>query len=137
MSADDKIGLLRDLRRQSAVTAYVGDCGENGSVADEAHLSIDLSERAEPEVRSADIALLTPSIAALPALRELAHDAIRRMERVRYAVLVPNLLCVAGAFVFGFTPMAAVVLSNLGTGVAYGAAKQALRGGSVSRSDIG
>ena len=50
--------------------------------------------------------------------------------------MLPNLLCVAGAFAFGFTPMAAVVLSNLGTGVAYGAAKRALRAPAL-RSDIG
>jgi hypothetical protein len=55
---------------------------------------------------------------------------------VRYAVMVPNLLCVAGAFALGFTPMAAVFLSNLGTGVAYGAAKRALRA-PASRPDIG
>jgi len=136
MSGDDKIRLLRDLRRQSAVTAYVGDCVKNASAADEAHLSIDLAAEAGAEVRPADIALLTPSIAPLPALRALAHDGARRMAGVWSAVMVPNLLCVAGAFAFGFTPMAAVLLSNFGTSVAYGAAKRALRETPVSRRDV-
>ena len=136
MSGDDKIRLLRDLRRQSAVTAYVGDCVKNASAADEAHLSIDLAAEAGAEVRPADIALLTPSIAPLPALRALAHDGARRMAGVWSAVMVPNLLCVAGAFAFGFTPMAAVLLSNFGTSVAYGAAKRALRETAVSRRDV-
>jgi cation transport ATPase len=135
MSADDKIRLLRGLRRQSAVTAYIGDCVENALAADEAHLSIDLAGADGAEIRASDIVLLTPSISALPALRALAGDGARRMERVRYAVMLPNLLCVAGAFALGFTPMAAVFLSNFGTGVAYGAAKRALREPAVLRPD--
>jgi cation transport ATPase len=137
ISVEDKIRLLRDLRRQSAVTAYVGDCVENALAADEAHLSIDLAGADGPEIRASDIVLLTPSISALPALRALAGDGARRMGRVRYAVMLPNLLCVAGAFALGFTPMAAVFLSNFGTSVAYGAAKRALRETPVSRPDIG
>jgi cation transport ATPase len=135
MSVDDKIRLLRDLRRRSAAAAFVGDCVENALAADETHLSIDLAGTYGPEIGASDIVLLTPSISALPALRALARDGARRMERVRYAVMAPNLLCVAGAFALGFTPMAAVFLSNLGTGVAYGAAKRALRE-PASRSNI-
>jgi cation transport ATPase len=136
MSADDTIRLLRDLQRQSAVTAYIGDCVENALAADEAHLSIDLAGADGPEIRASDIVLLTRSISALPALHALARDGARRMERVRYTVMLPNLLCVAGAFALGFTPMAAVFLSNFGTSVAYGAAKRALRETSLSRRDI-
>lgn len=49
--------------------------------------------------------------------------------------MVPNLLCVAGAFAFGFTPMAAVLLSNLGTSLAYNGAKRALCKAVVTRLD--
>ena len=136
MSVDDKIRLLNGLQRRSASAAYVGDCVENALAADEADLSIDLAGADGPEIRASDIVLLTPSISALSTLRALARDGARRMGRVRNAVMLPNLLCVAGAFAFGFTPMAAVVLSNLGTGVAYGAAKRALHA-PASRSDIG
>jgi hypothetical protein len=65
----------------------------------------------------------------------LARDSGRRKDRARYAVMVPNLLCVAGAFAFGFTPMAAVLLSNLGTSLAYNGAKQALRRSAETRLD--
>jgi cation transport ATPase len=136
MSADDKARLLRDLQGQPVVTAYVGDCVENALAADEAHLSIDLAGADGPEIRASDIVLLTPSISALPALRALAGDGARRMGQVRHAVLLPNLLCVAGAFALGFTPMAAVFLSNFGTSVVYGTAKRALRETPVSRPDI-
>jgi len=79
--------------------------------------------------------LIAPSIAPLPALWALARDSRRRKERARYAIMAPNLLCVAGAFAFGFTPMAAVLLSNFGTSLAYNGAKRALRKAVVMRLD--
>jgi cation transport ATPase len=132
MSDDDKVRVLRDLRQQGLAAAYVGDGLAHAPVAREAHLSISLG-RADPagEVGSdrepSDILLMSPSIAPLPALCALARDSGRRKERRRYAVMAPNLLCVAGAFAFGFTPMAAVLLSNFGTSLAYNGAKRALR----------
>ena len=49
------------------------------------------------------------------------------MESARYAVMAPNLLCVAGAFAFGLTGMAAVIISNFGTSIVYGRARRSLR----------
>jgi cation transport ATPase len=136
MSADDKIRFLRDLRRQSIGVAYIGDCLANAPVAREARLSIGLAAAdAGWEQGPSDIALLAPSIAPLPALCALARDSARRQERARYTVMVPNLVCVAGAFAFGFTPMAAVLLSNLGTSLAYNGAKRRLREAAVMRLD--
>jgi cation transport ATPase len=140
MSASDKIRLLRDLRRQSVATAYIGDCLANAPVARESHLSIGLAAvgaavDAGWEPGPSDIVLLAPSIASLPALCALARDSARRQKRTRYAVMVPNLLCVAGAFAFGFTPMAAVFLSNFGTSLAYNSAKRALSMTAAMRLD--
>jgi cation transport ATPase len=140
MSADDKIHLLRELRRQGLVAAYVGDCLANAPVVREAHLSIglcaaDAAADAGWEQGPSDIALLAPSIVPLPALCTLARDSVRRQKRTRYAVMVPNLLCVAGAFAFGFTPMAAVFLSNFGTSLAYNGAKRALRKAAAMQLD--
>jgi len=140
MSSDGIIRLLRDLRRQQVAAGYVGDCLANAPVAREAHLSIclaaaDAAADAGWEQGTSDIAFLAPSIAPLPALCALARDSTRRQERARYAVMVPNLLCVAGAFAFGFTPMAAVLLSNFGTSMAYNGAKRPLREAPVMRLD--
>jgi len=130
MSVGDKIRLLHDPRRKSAA-AYIGDCSKNAPVAREAHLSIgiaaaDAAADAGWMKGTSDIALLAPSIAPLPALCALARNSAGRRDRIRYAVMTPNLLCVAGAFTFGFTPMAAVFLSNFGTSLAYNSAKRAL-----------
>jgi cation transport ATPase len=131
MSVGDKIRFLHDLRRKSVAAAYIGDCSKNAPVAREAHLSIglaaaDAAADAGWEKGTSDIALLAPSIAPLPALCALARNSAGRRDRIRYAVMTPNLLCVAGAFAFGFTPMAAVFLSNFGTSLAYNSAKRAL-----------
>jgi len=133
MSAGDKIALLRDLRRESINAAYIGDCLANASVAREAYLSIGLATRdaatdAEWEQGASDITLLTPSIASLPALCALAQDSARRRQRARSAVMIPNLLCVAGAFAFGLAPMAVVIISNFGTSIAYNCARRPPRG---------
>ena len=140
MSIGDKIQFLRSLRRQSVAAAYIGDCVANAAVAREAHLSIDL---ATPDTTAdagwdhgtSDIAILAPSIAALPALCALAHDSVRRRKRARYAVVIPNLLCVAGALTFGLTPTAVVLISNFGTSMAYNGAKRSLRKASIRFDD--
>jgi cation transport ATPase len=129
MSAGDKIAFLQDLRRGSINAAYIGDCLTNASVAREAYLSIGLATRdaatdAEWEQGASDITLLTPSIASLPALCALAQDSARRRQRARSAVMIPNLLCVAGAFAFGLAPMAVVFISNFGTSIAYNCARR-------------
>jgi hypothetical protein len=42
--------------------------------------------------------------------------------------MAPNLLCVAGAFTFGWTGLAAVIISNFGTSMVYDRARRSLRG---------
>jgi Cu2+-exporting ATPase len=140
MSADGRIRLLRELRRQSIATAYIGDCVANGLVAREADLTVGFAG-ADPPVEAGlgsdppDIALLAPSIAPLPALRAMARDSAGRRQRAQSAVMGPNVLCVVGAFAFGFTPMAAVLISNFGTSLAYNGAKRALRSTALGRSE--
>ena len=132
MSRNGKIRLLRELRRHQVAAAFVGDCLTHAPVACEAHVSISLVGNdttmefgwgQEP----ADIALLAPSIAPLPGLCALARDSIGRRERTRSAIMAANLLCVAGAFAFGFTPLAVVLVTNFGTSLVYNNAKRALQ----------
>ena len=140
MSEDDKVQVLRGLRRQGLAAAYVGDKSAHVPVVCKAHLSISLGgadalAAVGAEWGHSDIVLMAPSIAPLPALYALARDSGQQKDRARYAVMVPNLLCVAGAFAFGFTPMAAVLLSNFGTSLAYSGAKRALRNAAETGRD--
>jgi cation transport ATPase len=139
MSGGDQLRFLRDLQQERSMAAYVGDGSMAVPVAREAQLWIGFAGADASGLGLAgepDISLLTPSIAALPALFALADDGVKRKRRVQYAVMAPNLFSVAGAFAFGFTPMAGVLLSNLGTSLIYSAAKRALHMTAVSRPDI-
>jgi cation transport ATPase len=132
MRLDYKIRLLCELRQQRISAAYIGDAPLEVSVAREAKLSIALTGADGPELGPADIVLLAPSLAPLPALFVLAGDSVRRMARARQMALAPNLLSVAGAFAFDFTAMAVVLISNLGTSAVYNQARRSLaRAGSV------
>ena len=141
MSRNGKIRLLRELRRHQVAAAFVGDCLTHAPVACEAHVSISLvGNDATMEFgwgqEPADIALLAPSIAPLPGLCALARDSIGRRERTRSAIMAANLLCVAGAFAFGFTPLAVVLVTNFGTSLVYNNAKRALNEPALARSQI-
>ena len=142
MSTEDKIQFLRSLRRQSVAAAYIGGCLANAAVMREAHLSIDLpaTDTAADtgwDQGTSDIALLAPSINPLPALCALARDSLRRRKRARYAVVIPNLLCAAGALAFGLTPTAVVLISNFGTSMAYNGAKRSLRNAAIRFNGAG
>jgi hypothetical protein len=50
--------------------------------------------------------------------------------------MVPNLLCVVGAFMFGLSGLAAVIISNFGTSMVYNDAMRSLRAAVVRRPDI-
>jgi Cu2+-exporting ATPase len=128
ISRDDKIRLLRDLRQQGVVSAYVGDCSMEAPLSREADLSITLAGEAVDMLAAggSEIVLQGSAIAPLPSLFKLARDNAGRLERARQMALIPNLLSVAGAFVFGFTAMASVIISNLGTSVVYNRAKRSL-----------
>ena len=54
-----------------------------------------------------------------PVTLRRARDHRRRIERARHTVMAPDLLCVAGAFSFGLSGLAAVLISNFGTSMVY------------------
>ena len=119
MCLDDKIRLLLDLRQTGVAAVFVGDCVAGARAAREAHLAIALGGGDALGREPWDVALLEPSIGPLPILFALARDHTRRIESARHTVMAPNLLCVAGAFSFGLTGLAAVFISNFGTSIVY------------------
>jgi hypothetical protein len=93
----------------------------------EAHLAISLGGGYSGGREPWDVALLGQSIELLPTLFVLSRDHTTRIERARHTVMAPNLLCVAGAFSFGLTGLAAVFISNFGTSVVYNNVTRSLR----------
>jgi len=127
MRVDDKVQLLRSLRQNGVAAVFVGDCKAGAAASREAHLAIALAGDDALGWERSDIVLLGPSIASLPDLFELARDHTKRVALARHMVMAPNLLCVFGAFAFGWTGLAAVFVSNFGTSMVYGRAMRSLR----------
>ncbi len=129
LSAHDRVRLLRHCRNRGFKVAYVGDCRIQPRAAALAHVAISLGTC---DVNSlahdpAPICLLQPRISQLDALWEIARVHRRRVTVARGYSLIPNLACVAGAFAWGFTSLASVLVTNLGTYSVYSRTAASIR----------
>jgi len=120
-SLADQVGaLVRAGRRVACAAAGPLPAGLAGLAA----VTIHLGDVADAGV--ADIVVLSDDVGRIPDLMHSAEQRRRRMTRTRRMTILPNVLCVAGAFTLGFTSLVAVVVSNLGTFGAYRQASRAL-----------
>jgi cation transport ATPase len=79
------------------------------------HVSVSVSGVADADADPSSVLLLSPRLTPLAELWAIAREHDGRLNEARRLTLLPNLLCVAGAFTFGFTSLTSVVISNLGT----------------------
>ena len=135
MDAGFRRNLLRALARRRIRTVHA-HLGTPPIELDQEHVSIALDGADGIDRHDADIVLFGTSIEALPALAVLARESAARTTRVRRMAMAPNLACVAGAFAFGLTGLAVVVISNLGTSLVYNRTRRALQSVSLSETWI-
>jgi cation transport ATPase len=128
-SPDDRVRFLQYCRRRGLKVAYVGDCRIDPRIAAEAHVAISFAEDEinEMDHDPAPIWLLQPRLTKLGELWDIAHIHQRRLKVAHGCALIPNLFCVAGAFVWGFTSLASVVVTNLGTYSVYSRTAASIR----------
>jgi cation transport ATPase len=116
LTPDDRIRLLKDYRERGFKVAYVGDCRLDPRIAAEAQVAISLVDGTDSLDRDpAAIHLLQPRLLKLGERWDIARIHQRRLKMAYGCALIPNLLCVAGAFMWGFTSPASVAVTNLGT----------------------
>ena len=129
LSAADRIRLLRDCRDRGFKVAYVGDCRTDPNIVNLAQVAISLggSEASSSLHDPAPICLLQPRISKLNALWEIALVHRRRVTVAHGYSLIPNLACVAGAFAWGFTSLASVLVTNMGTYSVYSRTAASIR----------
>jgi cation transport ATPase len=149
VDALQKAAFLRDCRRRGLRPAFVGDGARWPGIAAEAfsvislpgegregaagttspvfNLDLDEPGLAFPEPGLAHVQLLNDRIDRLDALWAIARDHTERVGRGFSVVVVPNLACVVGAFLFGFSGIHSALLSNLGTFGSYRRAVGSLR----------
>jgi Cu2+-exporting ATPase len=128
-SPDDRVRFLQYCRRRGLKVAYVGDCRIDPHIAAEVHIAISLTgdEINEIDHDPAPIRLLQPRLTKLGELWDIAHIHQHRLKVAHGYALIPNLFCVAGAFVWGFTSLASVVVTNLGTYSVYSRTATSIR----------
>ena len=129
LGADDRVRFLQNCRSRGFKVAYVGDCRIDRRAMAEVHVAISLvgSETNNLDHDSAPICVLQPRITKLAELWDVASIHQRRLRVAHRYALIPNLACIAGAFVWGFTSLASVVVTNLGTYCVYSRTAASIR----------
>jgi Cu2+-exporting ATPase len=122
-----KANLIGELRTAAHRVVFVGDCQQNAAAAAAAHVAVyPMPDPACQHDRSS-VWLLQPDFERIVQLREMAQTMRRDARFDIGLILIPNVFCIAGAFLFGFTSLAAVILSNLGTYSVYSRNRTTLR----------
>ena len=129
LSPDDRVRFLQNCRNRGFKVAYVGDCRIDPRTMAEAHVAISLvgRETSNLDHDPAPICVLQPRITKLAELWDIASIHQRRLRVAHRYALIPNLACIAGAFVWGFTSLASVVVTNLGTYCVYSRTTASIR----------
>jgi Cu2+-exporting ATPase len=134
---EDTGNFVRACRERGLRTAFVGRCRRHAMACAEAYVAISHGEDDLPS-DSVAASLLQSRLDLFADLWETARTHEGRVLDAQKLVMVPNVLCVAGAFLFGFTGLTAVIITNLGTFGLYSRAmgslsalKTSKRGGSA------
>lgn len=110
----DKTAHVEQLQRQGQRVCYIGDGIDDAIALSQADVSISLRGASSIADDTAQIVFLSENIGQLGEL----FDTARRLEdngnRSWNLVVVPNLLCVAGAFTMGLGVMASLVANSMG-----------------------
>ena len=117
LTSADRIHLLKGCRERGFKVAYVGDRCLDPQIAAEVQVAISLIDEGSDRLGRdpATIYLLQRRLSKLGALWDIAHIHQRRLKTAYGYALIPNILCIAGAFMWGFTSLATVAVTNLGT----------------------
>jgi cation transport ATPase len=118
--------LLRACRQRGMKTAFLGRCRRRAEAAAEADVAVSIGADEDIDSDPAAVLLLQPRLDPFANLWQIARSHEDRLRALQRFIMVPNLLCVAGAFFFGATALSAVLVSNLGTFALYSSAVRAL-----------
>jgi Cu2+-exporting ATPase len=116
---ESKANYIHDCRREGHRVAYVGDGLRNPLAAAAADVAVSIRPDPARHDDPSGVWLLEPDYAKLSVLRDIAQSHRRQLQWHYGITLAPNVACIAGAIFLGFTSLAAVILSNLGTYTVY------------------
>jgi len=109
----DKASYVERLQKAGRKVCFVGD-GINDSIAlKKANVSISLRGATSIATDTAHIVFMEESLAKICELRDISRSLDRNVSRSWTLILIPNALCIAGAFTMGFGVMASVITNNV------------------------
>ncbi|NDC53580.1 MAG: hypothetical protein EBZ74_04650 [Planctomycetia bacterium] len=104
-------GQVRTLTQAGRRVACVGPAAAVAAAEDVATVTVGLGD----EPPAAGIVALSGDVGCLADLCRAAGERRARLLLSRRLTILPNVACVAGAFLLGFTSLVAAVVTNLGT----------------------
>ncbi|WP_165073993.1 P-type ATPase [Paludisphaera rhizosphaerae] len=114
LTSADKARLMQDLRTRGR-PMFVGDCTAEETAARSAFAAVCISGEVASDHSPASAVLMRPELGLLAEALSTARSQEEAGRSARRFVLVPGVMCVAGAMFFGVTSLAVVVVNNLGT----------------------
>jgi Cu2+-exporting ATPase len=116
----DKAKYVELLQKEGRTVCFIGD-GVNDSLAlKKANVSISLRGASSVATDTAQVVFMEDSLIKLLQLHDVSRDLHRNISNSWGLILVPNLLCIAGAFVAGFGVMHSMIFNQIGGMLALG-----------------
>ncbi len=116
----DKAKYIELLQKEGSTVCFVGD-GVNDSIAlKKANVSISLRGASSVATDTAQVVFMEDNLRKLLQLHDVSRDLHRNVRTSWGLILVPNLICVAGALLGGFGVMHSMVFNQIGGMLAVG-----------------
>lgn len=109
----EKADYVEKLQREGRSVCFIGD-GVNDAIAlKKANVSISLRGATSIATDTAHVVFMEPGLGKLCELLDIARDLERNVQTSWILILVPNALCIVGAFTLGFGVGMSVLTNNI------------------------
>jgi heavy metal translocating P-type ATPase len=116
----DKAKYVELLQKEGRTVCFVGD-GINDSIAlKKANVSISLRGASSIATDTAQVVFMEDSLVKVLQLQDISRDLQRNINWSWGLIVVPNMICIGGAFFLGFGVMHSMVFNQLGGLLALG-----------------
>jgi len=109
----DKADYVEKLQKEGRKVCFVGD-GINDSIAlKKANVSISLRGASTIATDTANIVFMEEGLTKLLDVRDIARSLDNNIKRSWTMIIIPNAMCIVGAFTMGFGVMISVLMNNV------------------------